>query len=67
MQIKKNITIEFSESDVQEIIADYLNKQGYNVKANDVELDVGSKWTGYGTDERKVYYFEAARVKYKEK
>ena len=68
MEIKKTITLELSEHDVQEIIAEYLNKQGYSFKASDVSLVIGSKWTIYGASgETKEYYFEAARVKYKEK
>lgn len=67
MEIKKNITIEFSEADVKEIIADFLKKDGYNVTANDVRLVVGSRLEGYGMAEHPVHYFEGAFVKCNEK
>lgn len=67
MQIKKNITIELSEKDVKEIIADYLNKEGYKITVDDVSLSVGSRIEGYGMGEHEVNYFEAAYIKCKEK
>lgn len=67
MEIKKNITIELSESDVQQIIADYLNKDGYNVTPTDVSLSVGQRLKGYGPTEHSVEYFKGAFVKCKEK
>ena len=67
MTIKKNITIELSESDVKEIIADYLNKEGYKITADDVKLDVGTTTQGYGMGEYEVTYFKGAYVRTKEK
>jgi len=67
MTIKKNITIELSESDVKEIIADYLNKEGYKVVVDDVSFDVGSRTKGYPFDEYEERYFKAAFIKCKEK
>ena len=67
MQIKKNITIEPSEKDVKEIIADYLNKEGYKITVDDVSLSVGSRIEGYGMGEYEVNYFKAAYIKCKEK
>ena len=67
MQIKKNITIELSEKDVKEIIADYLNKEGYKITVDDVSLSVGSRIEGYGMGEYEVNYFKAAYIKFKEK
>ena len=67
MEIKKNITIELSENDVKEIIADYLKREGYRVTAEDVSLSVGSRIEGYGMGEYEVNYFKAAYVKCKEK
>lgn len=63
MEIKKIITIELSEKDVKEIIADYLIKDGYPVTADDVTLSSGSRIEGYGLDEHEVNYFKAAYVK----
>lgn len=67
MEIKKNITIELSENDVKEIIADYLKREGYAVTVNDVSLSAGSRIEGYGIGEHEVNYFKAAYVKCKEK
>lgn len=67
MEIKKNITIELSENDVKEIIADYLQREGYKVTVDDVSLLVGSRTEGYGLAEHPVKYFECAYVKCQEK
>lgn len=67
MEIKKNITIDLSENDVKEIIADYLKREGYKVTTEDVNLSIGSKTKGYGMGEYEEYYFKAAYVKCKEK
>jgi hypothetical protein len=67
MEIKKNITIELSENDVKEIIADYLNKEGYNVTTKDISLPIDKKMEGQGRGEHYVYYFKGACIKCKEK
>lgn len=67
MQIIKNITIELSEKDVKEIIADYLNKEGYKITVDDISFSVGSRIEGYGMGEHEVNYFKAAYIKCKEK
>ena len=51
MNINKNITINLSEDDVKEIIADYCNKNGYKVKPDDVTLSIGSRCVGFGPGE----------------
>lgn len=67
MEIKKNITINFSEEDVKKIIADYLNREGYVVEVSNVRLEVGSTCVGYGRDEHMVTRFKGAYVDCKEK
>lgn len=67
MEIKKNITIELSENDVKEIIADYLQREGYKVTVDDVSLLVGLRTEGYGLAGHPVKYFECAYVKCQEK
>ena len=67
MEIKKNITINLSENDVKEIIADYLKREGYDVTVNDVTLSIGSRCEGYGDAEHEVVYFKGAYVNCKEK
>lgn len=67
MEIKKNITINLSEDDVKQVIADYLKREGYDVTVNDVSLLVGSRLEGYGMAEHSVNYFKGAYVNCKEK
>ena len=67
MEIKKNITIKLSENDVKEIIADYLNREGYTVTADNVSLSVGTRCEGFGSAEYYVNCFNGAFVKCKEK
>ena len=67
MEIKKNIRIELSESDVKEIIADYLNREGYTVTTDDVNISVSSRTKGYGMGEYTETYFKAAYANCKEK
>ena len=62
MNVEKKITISLSESDVKEIVAEYLKKEGYNVAANDVKISVGTKWEGWGLDEHQVTYFKECSV-----
>lgn len=66
MNINKNITINLSEDDVNEIIADYCNKNGYKVKPDDVTLSIGSHYVGFGTGEHMEHYFAGAKVNVKE-
>lgn len=66
MNINKNVTINLSEDDVREIIADYCNKNGYKVKPDDVKLSVSRRCVGYGQMEHDEWYFAGAKVKVKE-
>lgn len=66
MNIKKNITINLSEDDVKEIIAEYCNKNGYKVKAEDVSLSTSNRCVGWGTGEHMEPYFAGAKVAVKE-
>lgn len=67
MEIKKNITINLSEDDVKQVIANYLKREGYDVTVKDVSLSVGSRLVGYGMSEHSVNYFKGAYVNCKEK
>ena len=66
MNINKNITINLSEDDVCEIIADYYCRNGYKVKPDDVKLSVSRRYVGYGPMEHDEWYFAGAKVKVKE-
>lgn len=67
MDIKKNIRIELSESDVKEIITDYLNREGYTVTIDNVDILTGLRTKGYSIGEYTETYFKAAYVNCKEK
>jgi len=67
MEIKKNITIHLSESNVKEIIANYLKEKGYPVTITNVSIKIDSEWKGYGYDEHKEYFFKGIDVNYEEK
>ena len=67
MNIKKNITINLSEEEVKQVIADYLTREGYDVTAKDVSLSVGSRIEGYGMGEYSVEYFKGAYISCQEK
>ena len=62
MIVNKTITITLAENDVKVIIAQYLNHEGYKVKPEDVKLEVGNRWEGYGTAEHQVPYFKECSV-----
>lgn len=66
MNIKKNITINLSEDDVKEIIAEYCNKNGYKVKPEDVELLVDTRYVGFRTELYEEHYSAGAKVIAKE-
>jgi hypothetical protein len=66
MNINKNITINLSEDDVCEIIADYCCRNGYKVKPDDVTLSVSTRCVGFGPGEHMEHYFAWAKVNVKE-
>jgi hypothetical protein len=62
MQIKKKLTISLTESDVKEIITDYIVSQGFKATKNDVKLVVGTEWHGYGMGEYQAPVFKECTV-----
>ena len=62
MNITKKLTISLNESDIKEIVADYLIKEGFKVTKNDVELIVGSEWRGYGMGEYQTPVFKECKI-----
>lgn len=64
MEIKKNLTINLTEEDVKNIIADHFKKEGYKVSTEDVKLLVNKKYTE-DYDERyqnEILYFSGCNV-----
>jgi hypothetical protein len=67
MKINRNITINLTEEDVKEIIAEKCRAEGYtNVKAENVTLEVGQELQGYGPMEHNVVRFKGCRIYCKE-
>ena len=62
MNIKKKLTISLTESDVKEIIVDYVNSQGFKATKADVNLVVGTEWCGYGLGEYQAPVFKECSV-----
>ena len=67
MEVQRSITINLTEEEVKQIVAEHLNKEGYTVEAKDVQLEVGSHLEGYGTGEHSVNYFKGCFVNCKSK
>lgn len=67
MNIKRNITINLDANEVKEIIADRLDQEGYEVTADDIQINVGSRFEGYGMAEHQVVYFAGCTVDCAEK
>ena len=65
MNFLKNVTITLRESDVKELIAEYLTDKGYPTTASDVILHVGFEMRGYGPNEQEVCVFKECTVKVK--
>ena len=62
MNIKKKLTISLTESDVKEIVAEYISQQGFKATKDDVELVVSTEWRGYGMGEYQTTYFKECTV-----
>lgn len=58
-----NITLKLSETDVQNIIAEYLKNEGHDVSADKITFLLKVKTEGYGLAEHDVVYFDGVEVK----
>lgn len=65
MNFIRNVTITLRESDVKELIAEYLTEKGYPTTANDVLLHVGFETRGYGPNEQEICVFKECTAKVK--
>lgn len=64
MNIKKNITINISKYELQQIIADYIQKETeFNVRPEDVEFSIRTICVGYGKGEREESVFTGCTVR----
>lgn len=66
MKINKRVTLTFAEADVKEIVREYLKSQGYWVDIEDIVLDIGIRYEGFGPMEHQVPCFKECRVEVKE-
>lgn len=62
MKFNKKLTITLSETDVKEIVADYLVQHDFKVTADDVKLIVENRWHGYGQGEYQSPCFKECSV-----
>lgn len=62
MKFNKKLTITLSETDVKEIVADYLVAHGFKVTTDDVKLVVENRWHGYGQGEYQSPCFKECSV-----
>lgn len=62
MNITKKLTISLNETDVKEIVAAYLVREGFKVTAKDVELVVANEWRGYGMGEHQIAVFKECKA-----
>lgn len=62
MKINKHITITLSENDVQSIIANWAESEGYDVAPADVTFSVENRCEGYGLNEHYVPRFKNCTI-----
>lgn len=62
MEVKRSITINLRETELKEIVAAHLNKEGYEVEPQNVTFRVSSEIEGYGPMEHEVTKFNGCIV-----
>lgn len=62
MKFNKKMTISLTESDVKEIVSDYMVAHGFKVTTEDVKMVVANEYRGYGTGEYQVACFKECSV-----
>lgn len=62
MKFNKKMTISLTESDVKEIVADYMVANGFKVTTDDVKLIVSTESRGYGMSEYQTTIFKECTV-----
>lgn len=65
--LKPIYTMNLSEEQVKEIIAEYLMEDGYIVDSNDVSIQLEKRLVGFRTDNEYETYFKGVNVKYRNK
>lgn len=62
MKFNKKMTISLSETDVKEIVADYMVAHGFKATTEDVMLVVANEYHGYGMGEYQTAVFRECIV-----
>lgn len=62
MEIIRNLDIKVTEIELKEIVAAYLNREGYDGKSENVQFHMGSELEGYGLMEHEVTKFKGCTV-----
>lgn len=64
MKVKGNLTLNFTEESLKEIVARYIKDNiGYEVSTEDIHFNVKTRTEGYGMSEHPVYYLEGCTAK----
>lgn len=62
MKFNKKLTVTLTETDVKEIVADYMVAHGFKVTTDDVKLVVENRYYGYGLGEYQSPCFKECTV-----
>jgi hypothetical protein len=63
--LKPIYTMNLSEKQVKEIIAEYLMENGYTVVSDDVSIQLEERLVGFRTDNEYETYFKGVKVNYR--
>lgn len=62
MEIKRNIRIKISETELKEIVIKHFENKGYNVLPGNVIFHISTHIEGYGTTEHEVTSFNGCTI-----
>lgn len=62
MDFKKYITLKISSEEMKKIIVDYLKREGYCTKSDDVKFLLDKKYEGHYPYESLVYRFVGCEI-----
>lgn len=58
MDVETKITITLSDTDLKEIVSEYLIRKGYQVPPENVSFVAVNEWVGYGLSEHQETRFK---------
>ena len=62
MDIKARKILSLSADDIRQIIVEYLSKEGYNIKPNNINFKISEECHGYGMGEYYKTVFSGCSV-----